>query len=265
MFKDVPKSMADAAATPFKDMIQKMAGVNGVIELVPDYKELARRLKDGQIDIAVFHGFEYAWVKDTPNMVPLVVTAPNCGKVQACLIVHADSKVKEPKDLKGACIAVPMGSKAHCEMFLERTRDKLTAGDCCPTKCTDMTPQDVLCAVARKDNEAALVDISSWLALEKNLPGAYKKLRVLTTSVELPSAVVVYRKGALDKATVERVRTGLLECVKTPLGQVFSIFWQLKGFKDIDTTYNKLVADALKAYPPPDDKTPQAPAPKGPK
>jgi ABC-type phosphate/phosphonate transport system substrate-binding protein len=267
MFKDVPPQMVKVGGLPFQNMLEKQAALNGLIEVAPDYKELARRLGKGDIDFAVFHGFEYAWVKNTPGMAPLVATVPQCGKVQACLVINTNSKARSPKDLKGECVAVHKGCKAHCEMFLERLRADIPAGDCCPCNCGGLTAEEVLFAVANEKQEAAIVDVSSILTFKENWPAAAKKIKVLVESKELPSAVIVYRKGAraLDEKTIERVRKGLLDCVRTPSGQTFAIFWQLKGFKDADAAYNKLVEDALKAYPPPDEKIIQAPAPKGPK
>lgn len=251
MFKDVPKAMVDAAAKPFQTMIQDKAGVKGSVEVCPNYKVLAEKIANGKIDIGIFHGFEYAWVKDTPGLVPLVATVPNCGKVQACLVVHVDSKVMDPKELKGACIVVPASSKAHCYMYLERLREKLPPGDCCPAKPAGLTPHEALGEVANDRADAALVDISSLLSLQKESPAAFKQLRILTQSELLPSAVVVYRKGALDANTITKVRNGLIDCVKTPIGRVFAMFWQLKGFEDVSPEYHAHVARSLAAYPAP--------------
>ncbi len=254
MFKDVPDSMVQAGAVPFQRMLQDKTGLKGNIHLVEDYKELAERMKDGKIDIAVFHGFEYAWVKETPGLIPLVVAMPNCGKVQACLVVNSSSKVMCPKDLKGACVAVPRGSKAHCEMFLERVREGVPACDCCPIKGNDLTPLEALCEVANGRSDAALVDVSALLALEKELPAAAKKLRVLQKSPELPSAVIVYRKEALKDGAVDRIRKGLVESVNTSSGKMLAMFWQLKGFALVTSEYNAKVDECLKRYPAPDTK-----------
>jgi ABC-type phosphate/phosphonate transport system substrate-binding protein len=251
MFKDVPKAMVNAAARPFQNMIQEKAGVKGSVEVVPDYKILAQKISAGKLDIGIFHGFEYAWIKDTPGLIPLVATVPNCGKVQACLVVHKDSKVMEPKELKGACIVVPASSKAHCYMYLEHLREKLPAGDCCPAKPAGLTPQEALVEVANDRADAALVDISSLIVLEKEAPASFGLLRVLTKSEVLPSAVVVYRKGALDDKMVARVRTGLIDCVNTGPGRLFAMFWQLKGFEDVSPAYHAHVARSLVAYPAP--------------
>lgn len=91
--------------------------------------------------------------------------------------------------------------------------------------------------------------------------GCYKKLRVLAQSELLPSAVVVYRKGALDEATVTRIRNGLIDCVNTPIGKMFSLFWQLKGFEDVSTAYHATVAKSLAAYPEPKNLPAAPPAP----
>ncbi len=264
MFKDVPQAMVNAAARPFQTMIQDKAGVKGSVEVVEDYKALAQKIKDGKIDIGVFHGFEYAWIKDTPGLIPLVATVPNCGKVQACLVVRLDSKFLDPKDLKGACVLVPAMSKAHCHMYLDRLREKLPEGDCCPAKTAGLSPQDALGEVANSAGDApvaAIVDVASLLALERSLPGCHKKLRILAQSELLPSAVVVYRKAALDDATVTRIRNGLIDCVNTPIGKMFSLFWQLKGFEDVSVAYHATVAKSLAAYPEPKNLPAAPPAP----
>jgi ABC-type phosphate/phosphonate transport system substrate-binding protein len=259
MFKDVPLAMVNAAARPFSNMIQEKSGLKGNVEVVSDYKMLAEKLGAGTIDIGVFHGFEYAWIKDTPGLVPLVATVPNCGKVQACLVVNVESTAKEPKDLKGACVLVPKSSKAHCHMYLERIRASIPAGDCCPAQTNNLTPEEALGEVAAGNADAALVDISALIALKSSLPGCYKQLRVLAESEQLPSAVVVYRKGALPPDVIEKIRIGLIDCVKTPMGKTFALFWQLKGFEDVTDAYHAQVAKSLKAYPSPSAAPPAAP------
>lgn len=259
MFKDVPPAMVAAAAKPFQKMIQDKSGLRGEVQVLADYRELADAVRTGKVDIGVLHGFEYAWVKDTPGLIPLVVTRPACGKVQACLVVGPHSPARSAADLKGACVAIPAGCKAHCLMFLERLREKLPEGVCCPAPPTDQPAEDVLHAVLARTCEAALVDVSALLAYQRQYPGPGQQLRVIERSVELPSAVVVYRQGALDEATVGRVRKGLLECVNTPVGKTFAMFWQLKGFEDVTPAYNALVRQCLEAYPAPAEQlTPAA-------
>jgi ABC-type phosphate/phosphonate transport system substrate-binding protein len=255
LFKDVHPGLIEAAAKPFQDMIQKTAGMSGSLEIAPDYKDLAQKLSNNKLDIALFHGFEYAWVKHDPNLIPIVITVPNCGKVQACLVVNTTSTAKSVSDLKGACVAIPRGSKAHCEMFFERIREEIPAKEraecCCPAKLGRLTPEEALDAVVNNDCEAALVDVSALIAYRNGRPGVSSWLKVLRESEPLPSAVVVYRNGSLTPEQVKNVRDGLVNCVKTPMGKTFVLFWNLKGFEDVTDSYKTLLEKCRVSYPPP--------------
>ena len=206
------------------------------------------------MEIAVFHGFEYAWVRHNPELVPIVATRPSCGKVQACLVVHANSKAKEPQDLKGACVVIPKSTKAHCMMFLDHLHKQphLAACDCSPAKAPgQLYADEVLDNIVSEKCEAAVVDISILLAYQANKPGLSKQLKVLAESKELPSAVIVYRKGALTPAEAVKVRDGLMNCHKTSIGKQFIMFWNLDGFRDVDTDYIAGLDKCLKHYPAP--------------
>jgi ABC-type phosphate/phosphonate transport system substrate-binding protein len=253
MFKDIPQALIDTAAKPFQAMIRAKTGMKGSMEILPGYRELADGMKNGKIDLAVFHGYEYAWVKDTPGMTPLVVAVPNCGTVQACLVVNKDSKVKTPACLKGKSVLIPKGTKAHCTMFLDHIRGSLPAADCCPANRNDLSIEEALSAIGGARADAALVDISSLKALESNFPGCYRQLKVIDKSVELPAAIVVYREGALDAKTLKQLKDGLMNCAKTSEGYAFTVFWQLKGFAEVSPDYNTLVSKTLQAYPAPND------------
>jgi ABC-type phosphate/phosphonate transport system substrate-binding protein len=256
LFKDVHKSLIQIAAQPFKEMIQKTAGMDGSLVIAQDYLTLASQLKAKQIDIAVFHGFEFAWIEKTdPDLIPLVITVPNCGKVQACLVVNSASQINEPKDLPGACIAVPKGSKAHCQMFLDRIRGSCPEGTCCPMQVPGMPPtsEEVLDDIASDNgkSKAALVDISALIAYQRDKPGLGSCLKILKESELLPSAVVVCRKGALTNEQIQAMKDGLLSCTKTAAGKAFVMFWSLKGFDVVNPKYFELLAKCREAYPPP--------------
>ena len=265
LFKDVPKPVINAAVGPFRKMIQKQIGMSGSMKICQDYAELAEDLKNGKIEIGVFHGFEFAWVKNDPAFIPVVITSPCCGKVKACLVVHANSKVKSPQQLKGACVGIPKGTKAHCTMFLKHLQENtdISEGDCCPMPCKaaeGLTPHEVLGDVVAGKCEAALVDIAHLETYQRNWPGLGKQLKVLAESELLPPAVIVCRKGALTEAQVDKVREGLVNCHKTPSGRAFTMFWQLEGFKDVTPGYHQLLDKSLKEYPAPGAAQARSPA-----
>ncbi len=105
--------------------------------------------------------------------------------------------------------------------------------------------------IVSEKSEAAVVDISVLLAYQANKPGLSKQLKVLAESRELPSAVIVYRKGALTPAEAVKVREGLMNCHKTNIGKQFIMFWSLDGFREVDSDYIAGLDRCLKHYPAP--------------
>lgn len=259
MFKDVPEVVVQAAARPFSDLFQKQTGLKGEVEVVPDCLALAAKMKDGKLHVGVFHGFEFAWVRDQyPELVPLAVTVPPGRKVQACLVTHKDSAAKTPKDLQGPCVAMPLFTNAHCRLFLERLRGELPEGCCGPAKHDPMTPDEVLNAISQGQLASAVVDVSSLNSYRVNKPGAARQLKVVCESEPFPPAVIVYRKGALEPGTVDKIRAGLRKAHETSQGRAFLMLWKLKGFEDVPADFDEEMRRIAKAYPAPAPGKPPA-------
>jgi ABC-type phosphate/phosphonate transport system substrate-binding protein len=252
MFRDVPAGVVDLAAAPFRDLLRRQAGMDGDVAVVESYQVLAAQMKENKVDIGVFSGFEYAWVKAShPEIVPLVVTVPNGRKMQAMLVVHKNSKAAKPADLSGACVAIPTGTKPHCHLFIERLRDGLPADCCTAAKMEPKGAEDVLDAVAAGKMQAGLVDIGSLTAYQNNKPGAHGQLRVLAQSESFPPSVIAYRKGAVDAATVSKMHAGLTKASGTPQGKAFMMLWKMKGFEDVPADYDAELKRIATVYPPP--------------
>ncbi len=250
MFRDVPQPLVLAAATPFREVFKKQTGLDGDVEVVGDHDDLAAKLQANKVHVGVFHGFEWAWVKDRhPDLIPLAVTVPH-RRPQAVLVVKADSKAA-PTDLKGACVAVPIATKAHCHLFLERLADTLPAGCCGARPMPESGPEDVMNAVADGKVEAALLDAASLAAYQNNFPGRGKLLRVLTESDPFPPTVIVYRKDALAPEMAAKVRSGLVRTKDDPSGKAFLFLWKLKGFEEVPPGYDAELQAVAKRYPAP--------------
>jgi ABC-type phosphate/phosphonate transport system substrate-binding protein len=256
LFRDVHPVLVNAAAEPFKEMIQKTLGMSGILVKAKDYQVLADQLRAKQVDIALFHGFEYAWIKEKyTELTPLVMTLPTCGKVQACLVVNVGSKATKPAEVKG--VYVPKGCKAHCQMFLDRVREGLPEDRCCPidAKGNLLTPEEVLDKVVSDcGSDAALVDISHIISFKKNKPGLGGCLKIIAESDLLPAAVVVCRTDAFKQFQRDAIAKGLVDCTKTAQGRMFLIFWSLKGFGKVNDEYLEFVDKTAKAYPAPDSQ-----------
>lgn len=250
MFNGMPASVVGPAAKPFQNMFEKQTGFKCEILVPKDYKEITKNLINKTLDVAVFHGCEYAWVKQNAELVPLLVTVPS-NKLQACLVVNVESKAKSVDDLKGDCILIPSTTKAHCHIYFSCLKEKLPEGCCGTAKLDGASVEEVLDAIASGKAEAALVDVSALAAYQRNKPGVGKQLRSLTQSDPFPSAVIVYRKDVFDAKTAAKVRASLIKGIETPQGQMLMGFWRLKGFAELTAEYHTELEKNLKAYPAP--------------
>ncbi len=253
MFSGLPQAVVQRASQPFQTMLEKQSGLKGEIVVARDHADLTERLRTGKLDVAVFHGFEYAWVKQHPELVPLVIAAPN-SKIQACLVVNVNSKLKGAHELKGDSVAVPGGTKAHCHLYFDRLKANLPEGRCGVVTLKGKSIEDALDAVSDDACPAVLVDAATLVAYQKLKPGAGAALKVLDQSEQFPPAVVVYRKGAFNAATTKNVRDGLVKCVETVEGQLLTSLWRLKGFEDATPQYQTELDKCLKAFPAPTKK-----------
>jgi ABC-type phosphate/phosphonate transport system substrate-binding protein len=259
MFRDVSPNMVQSLAKPFRDLMSKQVGYSGEVEVIDNPLVLAEKLKDGKIQLGVFHGFEYAWAKQKcDDLIPLIVTRPPGGKVQALVVVNRASTAKTPADLKNETIQIPRGSKAHSLAFLDKTRIGFETTTLKPTPKVNQTPEEVLLAVATGEVNAALVDACALDGFKSLQPAAYKSLKVLTESEIFPPAVVCYRKGAISETEATRIRTGLTSAAKTSSGKMLMALWNLKGFEEPPSDYQSSLETILKAYPLPPEKTESA-------
>lgn len=259
MFRDVSPALVHAAATPFQDLFRKQTGVESEVEMFAHCDSLASQLKEKKLHFGVFHGFEWAWLKGRyPELQPLAVTVTP-KKIQACLVIHSNSKVEKPAELQGACVAVPLGAKAHTYLYLDRLQQTLPPGCCQLAPHDERGSDEILDAVSEGKTPAALMDLATLAAYQDSKPGKGRRLKVLCQSDPFPATVVVFRTGGVDQNTVEKIRSGLVKAKDNPHGRAFLFLWQLKGFEESNAGYEAQLQTVLKAYPPPPPGLPNAP------
>jgi ABC-type phosphate/phosphonate transport system substrate-binding protein len=255
LFRDNPEARSEKAARPFKSLLEQQTGLTGdvVIDLKPD--DLAQQLKDGKVQVAVFQGFEYAWARQKDrDLKPLMIAVNQKPQLRAMIAVRNDSGAAGLADLKGKTVAVPRRIRAHCQLFLDRRCDALGK----PTKDffakvqTPTTPEEAIEAVVNGRADAALTDgiFLDWY--EKNKPTRYARLKVVEKSPAFPATVVAYRAGALDDATRDRLRKGMLSAKDNPRGVELMELCQMTSFEPVPDDYDKLLTEIAKAYPAPE-------------
>jgi ABC-type phosphate/phosphonate transport system substrate-binding protein len=255
-FTDRPKSYVDIASDEFKDVMKKTTGLTG--DFIPKYGPLqvAEKLEKKQLDLGVFHAFEFAWVqKKYPELHPLLIAANKNHVERAYLIVHKNIPAKTLADLRGKKVDVPVDAKEHCRLFLEK-------------RCTETAqkgPGAFFCSIEKSASQVAALDdvgldkvqatVVDTVGLEfyKEIKGPVfaKNLKVLEQSAPFPPAVIVYKQGTLAEATLKQFRDGLLKAHMSELGRDMMKTWNIDAFEPVPKDYAKSLAEVLKAYPPP--------------
>jgi len=252
-FRDVPEGVAQVARQAFPALMKVQTGLSCKLEPPPDFELLAEKLNKDQLHVAVFQGVEFAWVmKKYPQLRPLVIAVNGKPNRQAYLIVSQNFQGTGFADLKGKQLALALGSREHCYLFLQHN---------CQSQ--GQEPEDFFSRIAKPNAEkalddvvddvvqAAVVDSMALHCYQQRKPGRASKLKELQKSDWFPDSVVVYHSGVLDQATLSRFREGLLKADKTALGRQLMTLWSLTSFEKVPAYYEQMLTDISKAYPPP--------------
>lgn len=252
--KDVPDSLLNVMATPFSVIMEQQTGLKGTIAKGGDAYELGQQLMDGKVQLGIYNGIEFAWAKQRyPELRPLMVVVNQDHHLHAKLVV-CKGKVAGMKDLAGQCVEIPKGPYLHCWLFLNRRCQ--TCGQCCSEKFlakinTPANAEEAVDNVIDGTVSAAVVDGQALDCYKRRKPGRFKRLTVLHDSEVFPTAVVAYRKGALDESILARFRKGMAGANQTVMGRQLLTLWKITGFEPIPADYEKTLTNIVKAYPAP--------------
>ncbi|MFO0847699.1 MAG: PhnD/SsuA/transferrin family substrate-binding protein [Gemmataceae bacterium] len=256
MFKNLPAGTAKVLGGPLRSLFAQRAGVTGgEIVLAPDSAALAKQVADGTCQLGVFQGFEFAWAKARhPELEPLVVTVYPAGRPRACVVVREDSPATTLSDLKGQAVTVPVFTRGHCLIYLEKQRAGLPATTAAPLP-PKGTPEEALDAVVSAAAPAALMDASALAGYASLYPGAAKRLRVLCQSEAFPQNVIAYAKGRLPTGTADKLRAALVDAHRVPAGKPLMMLWNIARLDHAPADYADHLSESLKSYPFPAGQT----------
>jgi ABC-type phosphate/phosphonate transport system substrate-binding protein len=258
MFKDVPPAMFNALSAPLYSLVQAQTGLKSDLVLVPTPDELWQQMDEGKIQFGVFHGFEFAWMKQKqPALHALMIAAPQYRPIRVFLVVHSTSTASEFGDVKDKALAFPTGSREYSKLFLDRSCLALgKPAEAFFAKVTrPKTAEDALHDVVDNTTvQAAVVDGAAIQSFTERNPARAKRIKVIATSEVFPPSVVAYRDGSLDADVIRRFRDGMSNAHSTQLGRQLLSLMLMNGFEPIPSDYAKALADIAKAYPPPGEE-----------
>jgi ABC-type phosphate/phosphonate transport system substrate-binding protein len=253
LFRDLPEATVMAMMQPFGALMRAQTGVSG--ELVPagDAENLGKQLTENKVQLGVFHGIEFAWARlKYPELRPLCIAVNQDSYLHALLIVRADSPATRISDLRDKSLALPQQTREHCYLYVHRY-----CREC------DKDPERFFSKIATPPNaeealddvvdgvvHAVVIDSVSLECYKRRKPGRFVKLKIAQSSEPFPAAVVAYRPGIIDEATLKRFRDGMVGANRSIMGKQMLTLWKLTGFQDIPEDYEKILTDIAKTYPP---------------
>jgi ABC-type phosphate/phosphonate transport system substrate-binding protein len=254
LFRDVSPAMVQIMMPPFQTLMRAQTGLEGEFVTVANAQGLGGQLSEGQVQLGVFHGFEFAWAQQKyPDLRPLVIAVNRLRTLHAYLVVRSDAKVAGLADLRGKTLALPRKTREHCVVFLER--------ECRQMKCESKeffgkivnhsSIEDALDDVLRDNVQAALVEGVSLDSYNQVKPGCFARLKVLKQSEGFPASVVAYRQGAIDDVTLAKFREGMITANQNARGKELMAMWKLTAFENVPADFQQSLDAILKAYPAP--------------
>jgi ABC-type phosphate/phosphonate transport system substrate-binding protein len=254
LFRDVSPTMVQIMMPPFQTLMRAQTGLEGEFVTVGDAHGLGRQLSEGQVQLGVFHGFEFAWAQQKyPDLRPLVIAINRLRTLHAYLVVRSDSNAAGLADLKGKTLALPRKTREHCVLFLDRDCRQLKSEpkDFFGKIVNHGSIEDGLDDVLRDNVQAALVEGVSLDSYEQVKPGCFARLKVLKQSEAFPASVVAYRQGAIDAVTLAKFREGMITANQNARGKELMAMWKLTAFENVPADYEQSLSSILKAYPAP--------------
>lgn len=255
MFRDFPEITVQALLPTFTRLMESQTGVKGQPVLLAGPEDVRKQLADGKIQLAVFHGFEYAWAQSkNPELRPLVIAVSQDNpRLTAQIIVSHESKVQNLEELKGQRLALPRGTREHCRLFASRRtlerghRLEKFFGRISRPSHVGAALDDV--AAGRAD--ATVVDGKAWEDYKWARPLQARRLRTLMQSEVFPTGVIAYKSGGIPDATLKKFRDGLSSAHEQLAGKQLMSLWKLSKFDDVPVDYQDTLNNIVKAYPPP--------------
>jgi ABC-type phosphate/phosphonate transport system substrate-binding protein len=257
LFHDTPEPIVQIAMRPFRALMEAQTGVSGQIAVVGDPDDLGKQLKEDKVQLAVFHGVEFAWARlKQPELKPLVIAVNERPFLRAVLVVLKGGKVATCSDLPGKAVALARLSKEHCRLYLERRCvPPGVAADKCFSEVTSPTsPEDALDDLVDGAVQAAVVDAVELEAYQKSKPGRAAKVKALQQSEPFPCAVIAYNPATVNQSLLKRFRDGMIDAKSNPKAKQFFDMARITGFEAVPADYEDMLTEIAKQYPPPGGK-----------
>ncbi len=246
------------AIETLQTFIKDETGLNDEILRQSGWRQLANKMKKGDLQIGLFQGYEYAWVQQKyPHLKPLALAINVYRYPVAYVVTKRDDAARDFAGLAGQSLVIPETGQHFLNLYVQReaqAQGKDLKSFFSKVVSRDNT-EDALDDVVDGTVQAAVVDRAALEAYKERKPGRFRQLKEVAHSQPFPPAVVAYNDQALDEATRERFKDGLLKAGSKEKGAMILTLFRLTGFVPIPEDFGRVLAQTREAYPPPGAKT----------
>ncbi len=254
LFRGVDPNAMLAFTEPFSELLYSQTGIRGKFCIVPDGKEMARQIQEGELQLGILHGIEFAWVKENyPELKPLVLAYNHTIKLKGHLLVREDSDAKSISDLKGKSLSFPKRSLNHCYVFIH-TLIQQAGHDPAGFFAASLSPANTEAAIEAVLEGKAAATVVDGVALETyraRKPGRANRLRTIHESCLYPTATFIYKPSSADPEMVKKFQEGMTTAHTRILGRQMLNLWRLSNFSEVPAEYGELLTGILKVHPKP--------------
>src|SRR5262245_50749376 len=237
---------------PLLSEIETQTGFDCDVELSITLGSMCKKLGNGQLQFALCHGFEFAWMQlNEPKLKPLTIVAPSHRPLKAYFVVASANPAKCVRDLTDKIVAIPWGNDPLVNLFADRN-----------CRCDDkplhqyvrqitkpLTAETALHELYEDKVQAAIVDGAALQAFAERYPARAKLIRTLFESEPFPLSVVVYHDGAVDPPIIKHFRKRMEKARTTDMGRLLLSLLHCDGFEEIPPDFASELAKFVKRYP----------------
>jgi ABC-type phosphate/phosphonate transport system substrate-binding protein len=233
--------------------MESQTGVRGKPVLLSGGDEVSKQLSENKVQLAVYHGHEFAWAQTKyKDLKPLVVAVSQGTKLTAQVIVAKDSPITKLEDLQDQKLGMPRGTREYARLFVSRRcrsighrQEKFFSGI--------TTPPNMVASLDDVLNgriQAAVVDGAAWENYQWLNPANAGKLRSLMKSEPFPTGVIVYKEGGLPASELKKFKDGLMTAHQRHEGLQLMMLWKMSRFEEVPADYQQTLSEIARAYPP---------------
>lgn len=241
-----------AALIALRSFIKEQTGLDNQITHEKDWRAVVDKMGNGQQQLGVFPGYEFAWAQEKDARIKPLVLAINGHRYPiAYLITRKDGKETDFAGVRGQPLAIPASSQSLVRLFVERGArangqrlDEFFSKIVSPENIEDAL-DDVVDGVVR----AAAIDQTGLEAYKRRKPGRFNQLKEVAHSCPFPPVVIAYYESSLDARTLTRFQDGLFGAARRERGEMLLTLYRLTGFETIPKDFDRILTETRKAYP----------------